>query len=108
MDDPDAPGRTFTHWILYNLPADLRSLNEDHTNQPVLGAIKDAKQGRNDFGNVGYRGPCPTAAPAHRYRFRLFALDTTLDLTEASPSEFLAAIEGHVIAETRLTGLFSR
>ena len=109
MDDPDAPGRTFTHWILYNLPSDLRSLNENHPNQQVLAAVKDAKQGRNDFGNIGYGGPCPPAGPAHQYRFRFFALDTTLNLpSEGAASDFLDAIDGHVIAETRLTGLFSR
>ena len=75
----------------------------------TLSTLNNAKQGKNDFGKIGYGGPCPPKGSTHRYRFRLFALGAQPNLpSEASRSAFLNAIDAHVIAEGRLTGVFSR
>jgi Raf kinase inhibitor-like YbhB/YbcL family protein len=105
-DDPDAPGRTFVHWVLYNLPPTIRELPEGLTHHPQLslGGI----QGRNDFDRYGYGGPCPPSG-THRYFFKLYALDSELDLEPgATKSEVLKAIEGHLLAKTELIGHYSR
>ena len=84
LEDPDAPGRTWIHWVLYDLPATERKLPEG---VPPDGTLpSDARQGRNDFGNIGYGGPCPPPGPAHRYYFKLYALDRKLGLG-AAPHE---------------------
>lgn len=107
MDDPDAPRRTFVHWVLYDLPASARDLPEDVAPQRTLPS--GACQGRNDFGRVGYGGPCPPPGPPHRYHFRLFALDTRLDLKAgATRAELDRAARGHVIAEAELMGRYGR
>lgn len=107
MDDPDAPGRVFTHWVLFNLPADTRELPEalPTTSQLPSGAL----QGKNDFGKIGYGGPCPPSGPAHRYRFTLYALDQALDLpVSVSKGQVLKAMEGHILAQGLLTGVYQR
>ena len=94
--DPDAPGGPFTHWVLYDLPAEGR-----------LG--DGARQGRNDFGKTGYGGPCPPGHQQHHYLFTLFALDRRLNLTAgATRSQVEAAMRGHVLALSELTGLYRR
>jgi hypothetical protein len=106
-DDPDAPGGTFTHWVLFNIPPGTTSLSEQVPTDEKLegGAI----QGKNDFDAIGYRGPCPPPGKPHHYHFHLFALDSTLDLDPgASRRQVLTAIEGHVLDEARLTGTFGR
>jgi hypothetical protein len=109
MDDPDAPGGVFTHWILYNLSPDLRGLDENLPPQLTLNAPTNAKQGRNDFDEIGYGGPCPPRGETHTYRFRLFALNAQPEFPpEVSRTGFFEAIENHAIAEARLTGMFSR
>ncbi|MCZ6679787.1 MAG: YbhB/YbcL family Raf kinase inhibitor-like protein [Candidatus Poribacteria bacterium] len=109
MDDPDAPGGTFTHWILYNLPPERLSLDENIPREVTLDGLGGANQGANDFPHIGYGGPCPPPGETHNYRFRLFALNTELDVAPGvSPTEFLDAIEFRVIAEARLTGIFRR
>jgi Raf kinase inhibitor-like YbhB/YbcL family protein len=103
MDDPDAPGQTFTHWLLFDLPADTHSLAE--------GASGDGIAGQNSFGDAAYGGPCPPPGDgAHRYFFTLAALDTpTLNLTEgASREEIEAAIEGHILASGQWMGRYER
>ncbi|HXG41942.1 MAG TPA: YbhB/YbcL family Raf kinase inhibitor-like protein [Dehalococcoidia bacterium] len=107
MDDPDAPGGGFVHWLLYDLPADLQSLPEGI---PVGGQwVRGALQGRNDAGRVGYSGPCPPRGPAHRYRFSLYALDTFLRLGPGASLERLArAMSGHVLAWGQLVGTYAR
>jgi Raf kinase inhibitor-like YbhB/YbcL family protein len=106
MDDLDAQ---FTHWILYNLPSDRLDLNENILKQLTLSAVSNAKQAENDFGKVGYGGPCPPPGAPHRYRFRLFALDIELTLPpDASRADFVDAVENHVIEEALLTGSFRR
>lgn len=105
-DDPDAPMGTFVHWVLFNLPADVRHLPEGVAAQASIES--GALQGKNDFGNVGYGGPCPPGG-THRYLFKLYALDQTLDLQRgAKKSDLLKAMDGHVVAEAQLVGKYRR
>jgi len=100
MDDPDAPVGTWDHWILFNVPL-VSKIGE---NSVPGGAI----QGTNSFRKLDYGGPCPPSG-THRYMFKLYALDKMLDLDEgADKSEVEAAMEGHIIAQTKLTGLYKR
>lgn len=78
LDDPDAPGGVFTHWLLFNIPASSRSLPEAVPAQATLPG--GALQAKNDFGGAGYGGPCPPRGSKHRYQFNVYALDRTLDL----------------------------
>ena len=78
VDDPDAPGGVFTHWVVFNIPGNVRQLGEGVPAQERLQS--GALQGKNDFGRIGYGGPCPPRGPAHRYRFTVYALDKPLDL----------------------------
>ncbi|GAB4227722.1 MAG: YbhB/YbcL family Raf kinase inhibitor-like protein [Elainellaceae cyanobacterium] len=106
MDDPDAPGRTFVHWVLYDLPADIRQLPEAVATDPLL--VTGGVQGKNDFDRYGYGGPCPPGG-SHRYVFKLYALDTILDLPPgANKEQVIAAMDGHILAGAELVGLYSR
>jgi len=106
-EDPDAPRGTWTHWVLYNLPAQARELPEG---VPAEKTLSDgAMQGKNDFGNVGYGGPAPPRGHPHRYFFKLYALDRKLDLRPGTTlSELLSAMAGHVLAESHLVGSYKR
>ncbi|MFC2010301.1 YbhB/YbcL family Raf kinase inhibitor-like protein [Chloroflexota bacterium] len=105
LDDPDAPGGTFTHWVIFNIPADSLGLPEALSKYSQLD--NGATQCRNDFGTYGYGGPCPPAGAAHHYHFKLYALDQTLDLSAASTkAQLLNAIEGHILAQAELVGLY--
>lgn len=105
-DDPDAPRGTFVHWVIFNIPADSRSLDEA---VPVARELANgSRQGLNSASNNGYTGPCPPSG-THRYFFKLYALDTMLDLpAEANKEELLAAMEGHILAQAELMGRYSR
>lgn len=105
--DPDAPGGTFYHWVLYGLPPAVTRLGE---NVPKTSRLPDgARQGTNDFGRVGYGGPCPPKGPPHHYYFRVYALDSRLDLAPGMrASEVLSRISGHVLARGEAVGIFSR
>ncbi|RMD91107.1 MAG: YbhB/YbcL family Raf kinase inhibitor-like protein [Calditrichaeota bacterium] len=105
-DDPDAPMGTWVHWVIFNIPADTTSLPE---NVPTIKVLKNgAKQGRNDFRKIGYGGPCPPGG-THRYFFKLYALDTMLDLKSGiSKDELLKAMEGHIVARGELMGKYRR
>jgi Raf kinase inhibitor-like YbhB/YbcL family protein len=104
VTDPDAPGGTFVHWILYNLPAATRELPEGQSQLP-----SGARQGRNDFGNIGYGGPCPPGKSAHHYVFSLYALDVALNLPQgAALAEIKAAMQGHILAHGELIALYPR
>jgi len=106
-DDPDAPRGTWVHWVLFNLPSDLRELPEHVPPDAVL--KNQARQGRNDFGKIGYGGPAPPRGKPHRYFFKLYALDVVLPLTAgASRSQLLGAMEGHILAEGQLMGKYQR
>ena len=107
MDDPDAPRGTFVHWVLYNLPAGIQSLPEGVLTVERLES--GALQGGNSAGRLGYTGPCPPRGPAHRYRFSVYALDTTLPLAPGvSQSELEKAMAGHVLARGQLVGTYGR
>ena len=100
MDDPDAPVGLWVHWVLFNLPADSTGLPE--------GAAGVGVDGLNSWGETGYGGPCPPGG-THRYFFKLYALDTTLDLPAGTAKDALeAAMEGHILAQAELMGTYSR
>jgi hypothetical protein len=107
MEDPDAPLMTFTHWVIYNLPAFANSLPE---NVPTTETLPDGSvQGKNTLQKTGYIGPSPPTKKPHRYYFKLFALDTKLALDgRASKNELLDAVEGHVLAEAELMGIYQK
>lgn len=106
-DDPDAPAGTWVHWVIYNLPLDLRGLTEGVVAKDRL--PNGALQGLNDFKRVGYGGPCPPPGKPHRYYFKLYALDEVLDLKpRANKAHVLEACKGHILAEAQLMGRFAR
>ena len=106
MEDPDAPGGTWTHWVLYNLPAEVRSLEAASGARSRLPA--GAQVGTNSWGETDYGGPCPPSG-THRYFFYLFALDSNLDLEAGATSEELReAIRDHTLARSELMGTFSQ
>jgi Raf kinase inhibitor-like YbhB/YbcL family protein len=107
LDDPDAPGGVFTHWVIFNLPVDSRELPEAVPRDNQL--ENKALQGMTDFGRVGYGGPCPPPGPAHHYLFSLYALDRPLDLNAgASKKQVLDAMQGHILAQGQLTVIYQR
>lgn len=106
-DDPDAPEDPFVHWILYDLPVDIRRLEEGVPRKDRLAS--GGVQGRNSSGKIGYSGPCPPREPAHHYYFRLHALDQALNLPPgATRQQVLNRIEGHVLDSAELLGLYAR
>jgi hypothetical protein len=107
VTDPDAPGRTFVHWVLYDLPAETRTLPDG---LPAQGEVAGGgRQGRNDFGNLGYGGPCPPGHSPHRYVFTLYALDAKLNLPAgATRAQVEAAMKGHTLASGQLVALYNR
>ncbi|MGO9776945.1 MAG: YbhB/YbcL family Raf kinase inhibitor-like protein [Terracidiphilus sp.] len=107
VTDPDAPGRTFVHWVLYGLPATTQALPEG---VPAQGQLADGScQGRNDFGDLGYGGSCPPRGAPHHYVFTLYALDAKLNLpVGATRAQVEAAMHGHILARGQLIGLFQR
>ncbi len=108
-EDPDAPRGTWVHWVLFNLPADRRSLPEAVPKIGIVEILGGAKQGRNSGGSLGYQGPCPPQGPAHHYHFRLYALDAPAKLDPgATRAELDKAMQGHILSETELVGLYSR
>lgn len=107
MEDSDADGGPFTHWIVYNLPSDCHELEKIIPIEKNLenGAI----QGKNDFGKIGYRGPCPPGGNEHRYWFRIFALKKMLPLESANYGyQFHEAIEGSVLDSAVYMGTYKR
>lgn len=106
-DDPDAPAGTWVHWVLFDLPGETRELAEDMPKQQELPG--GARQGRNDFRRIGYGGPCPPPGPAHRYFFKLYALNTKLGLTaSATKSHVEKAMRGKILGQAELIGLYQR
>lgn len=108
MDDPDAPMGTFNHWVLYDIPPEVRELPEGVPKDPVI--PNGAKQGINSFRRVGYGGPCPPRGPAHRYYFYLYALDIpSLGLgTKATKVEVEKAMKGHILGQAEIMGRYGR
>jgi Raf kinase inhibitor-like YbhB/YbcL family protein len=106
-DDPDAPRGTWVHWVLYDLPGDTRELAEGI---PAKETLDDgAKQGKNDFGRIGYGGPCPPPGPVHHYQFKLYALGKMVGLRPgATKQQLLDAMKGHILAQAELIGTYKR
>jgi hypothetical protein len=106
-DDSDAPSGTWTHWVIYDLPPTVTALAEDQFKTQQL--RNGAKQGLNDFKKTGYNGPSPPPGKAHRYFFKLYALDAMTGLAPgATKADLLKTMNGHVLGEGRLTGTYQR
>lgn len=106
-DDPDAPAGTWVHWVIFNIPPQTTEIKENTAKQAQLpdGSV----QGINDFGRAGYGGPCPPPGKAHRYYFRVYALDTKLQLGEKTTrADLLRAMKGHILAQGETMGQFKR
>jgi Raf kinase inhibitor-like YbhB/YbcL family protein len=105
-DDPDAPGRVWTHWVIYNLPPTVTELPEG---VPAAEDIEGGgKHGKTDFGRFGYGGPCPPSG-THRYFFTLYALDTELQMVFGPiKNDVMKAMEGHILEEGQLMGTYQR
>ncbi len=105
-DDPDAPVGTWVHWVVYNIPPETKELEENVT--PEREMDNGGVQGMNDFKKIGYGGPCPPSG-THRYFFKIYALDSRMDLEPgATKSLLLIAMEGHILAKGELIGKYSR
>lgn len=101
MDDPDAPGGTWVHWVVWNIEPGTKAIPEDSV--PV-----EASQGMNDFRSPGYGGPCPPSG-THRYFFKLYALNTSLDLgPDTTKAGLEDAMEGHILDQAELVGRYGR
>lgn len=106
-DDPDAPGGIWSHWVLYDIPPNQTGLGEDVP--PEANLSWGGVQGRNDFGDIGYGGPCPPQGSTHRYYFRLYGLDEKLEMPPgASRGQMLDRIEDHIVVQSELVGRFNR
>lgn len=105
-DDPDAPAGTWVHWVLYNLPAETRSLPEA---VPKSASAAGGAQGQNDFRKTGYGGPCPPPGKPHRYFFKLYALGAALALPAGTQKKDVErAMQGHILAQAELVGTYQR
>jgi Raf kinase inhibitor-like YbhB/YbcL family protein len=106
MDDPDAPGGTFVHWVIYNIPASQQNLSE---NIPAVNKLSNGiLQGKNSAQRIGYFGPCPPGG-IHRYIFKLYCLDTNLNLVSGiTKADLLKAMEGHILVQCQLMGTYTR
>ena len=105
-DDPDAPLGTWVHWVMFNIPPSATELAEAVPSDEVLD--NGARQGKNDFKRLGYGGPCPPRG-THRYFFKLYALDTELDLSAgAKKKDVEGAMQGHILAQGQLMGTYTR
>ena len=101
VDDPDAPGRTYVHWVLFNIPAGQDGLPEGVQNTGV--------GGKNNANKTVFSGPCPPRGSTHRYFFKLYALDTQLNLSPgATKADLLPTMEGHILAQGELVGKYKR
>ena len=108
VEDPDAPGSTFTHWLVYRIPPTATELPAGDRGWTGYGP-GSPQEGENDFGDTGYGGPCPPGDEEHRYVFRLLALHEPVRLEPgADRSEFDAAVAGFLLAEARLTATYAR
>jgi Raf kinase inhibitor-like YbhB/YbcL family protein len=106
-DDPDAPLIKFVHWVIYGIPLGKNELPEGIPKEEVLETGE--KQGKDSAGKIGYRGPCPPGGRPHRYYFRLYALDTELDIKPGvKKKKLLKAMEGHILAKAELMGKYAR
>ena len=104
-EDPDAPGGTFIHWVVYNIPGSYVNLAKGF---PKSGAPDGIIQGRNDFGETGYNGPCPPGGKVHHYVFTVYALDVKITDRNLSAGGLKKAMQGHIQGSASVTGLFKR
>jgi hypothetical protein len=106
-DDPDAPAGTWVHWVLFDLPANARTLAQNVPKQEQLS--DGSRQGRNSFGKIGYGGPCPPPGKPHRYFFKLYALDSKLNLKSgATKKDVERAMQGHILSQGEWMGRYGR
>ncbi len=106
-DDPDAPAGTWVHWVMYDLEPQARHLQEGVAKSETVSGT--GRQGLNDFGKTGYGGPCPPPGKPHRYYFKLYAVDTMLNLkARVKKRDVEQAMKGHILAEAQLMGKFRR
>jgi Raf kinase inhibitor-like YbhB/YbcL family protein len=107
LEDPDAPSGLFIHWVIFNIPSGRKGLPEAVPNTPKL--EDGSLQGENSAGSIGYYGPFPPAGPPHRYQFRLYALNRTINAKPgAGRKQVIEAMQEHVIESTCLTGIYQR
>ena len=108
LEDPDVPGGTFVHWLIWNLEPS-ESVPEAIPQEGEVSDPVEAVQGTNDFGEIGYAGPCPPSGPAHRYVLLVYALDSKLDLAAGSDrSELEAAMEGNILSSGEAAATYGR
>ena len=104
-EDPDAPSGIWVHWVIYNIPGEVNKLSENIPKSEVV--LNGVKQGLNDFEQIGYGGPCPPPGKAHRYFFKIYALDSYVNLKSgARKEELIRAIQSHILAEGQLIGTY--
>lgn len=101
-DDPDAPQKTWDHWILYNIPSSVQGFSEKLSSLP-----QGCEEGLNSWGKTGYGGPCPPSGN-HRYFFKLYALDSSLDFKRPSKHDVEQLMTGHILAKAELIGTFEK
>jgi Raf kinase inhibitor-like YbhB/YbcL family protein len=106
LEDPDAPGGLFTHWLVYNIPPQSMGIEQGQTYAKTLSG--GAQQGESTPGSRGYYYPCPPPATTHRYIFRLYALDEVLTLPTADRASIDKALAGHTIAGTEFLTTVTR
>jgi Raf kinase inhibitor-like YbhB/YbcL family protein len=109
-DDPDAPRKEpWVHWVLAKIPADANGLAEGASAAKADKHPEGMVEGKNDFGTIGYQGPMPPPGKAHRYFFRLYALDTSLEVKQGlTKADLLKAMDGHILATGELMGTYER
>ena len=107
VDDTDAPGGTFAHWVFFNIPAHIIGLEAVVPDTAEFD--NGARQGENDFGSIGYRGPCPPSGDPHQYHFTIYALDIILELEAgATKAQLLDAMQGHILAQAETVAIYER
>jgi len=104
-EDPDAPGGTFVHWVIYNIPGNVKQLRRGY---PKISGKEGTSQGMTDFGKTGYNGPCPPKGKAHRYIFTVYALDTKISEINLISRTLKMRMKGHILGSGDITGLFRR
>lgn len=109
-DDPDAPVGVWDHWVIYDIPDTIKSLDENVDRQSsVLGEpLKGVLQGVNSWNRIGYGGPCPPGGSPHRYFFKIYALDTFIKKEKLNKNELIKEMEDHIVGETQLMGKYQR
>ena len=108
VDDPDAPNGNFTHWLIWSIPADISKISKNIERKEKVKELNGATQGKNDFNELGYRGPAPPSG-VHTYRFYVYSLEEQLDLKAGADKEtLLKAMEGHVLQKAVLKAEYTR